>query len=246
MKATSASYVELQNVYKTKARSDVAAVTTVVRQLEKDFQRPSEVDTRDIEAFCKSVAHIKLIRGRPPHLFRPGEDISWGDRASTLVAGLLNQDSLLHIYLAFLAHDAYTLSHKVSDMGDVLQSHKDPEVQQVPTATLLPASASKSATETHSAKTSKTISIAHYHLDSLIKAAGSFIEDPEYTNIRKSLADAVEELLRAEGVEMHNVAAVAGGVAAQEIIKVVTGQYVPVDNMWLYDGIKSVMNVLKT
>lgn len=50
---------------------------------------------------------------------------------------------------------------------------------------------------------------------------------------------------RAGGGELHNIAALAGGLLAQEVIKVVTMQYVPVDNTCLFDGVMSVSSVLK-
>jgi amyloid beta precursor protein binding protein 1 len=39
MKAQSADYVSLQNIYKTKARQDVEEVTATVRHLESQLQR---------------------------------------------------------------------------------------------------------------------------------------------------------------------------------------------------------------
>lgn len=44
---------------------------------------------------------------------------------------------------------------------------------------------------------------------------------------------------------MHNIAALAGGMVAQEVIKVVTKQYIPVDNTCLFDGIKSKSGVVR-
>lgn len=44
---------------------------------------------------------------------------------------------------------------------------------------------------------------------------------------------------------MHNIAALTGGIVSQEIIKVVTEQYIPVDNTCVFDGIKSRSEVFK-
>jgi hypothetical protein len=38
---------------------------------------------------------------------------------------------------------------------------------------------------------------------------------------------------------LHNIGALTGGMVSQEIIKVVTEQYVPVDNTCVFDGIRS-------
>ena len=81
MKARSADYIQLQNVYKSKARQDLAEVLATVRSLEKQLGRAATIDEKEVEAFCKNAAHIKLVRGRPFHVVLPGERIRWGDRA---------------------------------------------------------------------------------------------------------------------------------------------------------------------
>jgi NEDD8-activating enzyme E1 regulatory subunit len=58
MKAQSEVYVRLQNIYKTKARHDVAEVTRLV----KLHPRGGNVSVQEIETYCKNAAFIKLIR----------------------------------------------------------------------------------------------------------------------------------------------------------------------------------------
>jgi len=48
--------------------------------------------------------------------------------------------------------------------------------------------------------------------------------------------DHITELCRYGGHEMHSVAAFLGGVTAQEIIKLITHQYVPVNNTLIYNA----------
>ena len=64
MKARSADYIQLQNVYKSKARADLAEVLENVRALEQEFERP-KVEEKEVEAFCKNATHVKLVRGQP-------------------------------------------------------------------------------------------------------------------------------------------------------------------------------------
>ena len=47
----------------------------------------------------------------------------------------------------------------------------------------------------------------------------------------------VGEMCRFGGCEIHTVAAFMGGAVAQEVIKLITGQYIPVCNTFLYNGI---------
>lgn len=54
-----------------------------------------------------------------------------------------------------------------------------------------------------------------------------------------------EEVARAGGGELHNTSALTGGIVAQEIIKIITKQYVPVDNTCIFDGISSRCQVLR-
>lgn len=53
-----------------------------------------------------------------------------------------------------------------------------------------------------------------------------------------------EEVARAGGGELHNTSALTGGMVAQEIIKIITKQYIPVDNTCVFDGISSRCQVL--
>ena len=41
------------------------------------------------------------------------------------------------------------------------------------------------------------------------------------------------------GCELHAVASILGGCAAQEAIKLLTKQYVPVDNLFVFNAVKS-------
>jgi amyloid beta precursor protein binding protein 1 len=51
--------------------------------------------------------------------------------------------------------------------------------------------------------------------------------------------------VRARGGELHSISSFVGGLVAQEAIKVITKQYVPVDNTCVFDGIRSITAVLR-
>lgn len=51
--------------------------------------------------------------------------------------------------------------------------------------------------------------------------------------------DYVHEICRYGGAELHSVSAFIGGCAAQETIKLITGQYKPANNTFLYDAMSS-------
>lgn len=54
-----------------------------------------------------------------------------------------------------------------------------------------------------------------------------------------------EEVIRTKGHELHNTVSLTGGLVSQEVIKLLTAQYVPVDNLCVYDGIYSRMGTFK-
>jgi amyloid beta precursor protein binding protein 1 len=56
---------------------------------------------------------------------------------------------------------------------------------------------------------------------------------------------AAKEVARAAGGELHNISAAMGGMVAQEVIKIITRQYIPVDNTCIFDGIESRCQVLR-
>ena len=59
------------------------------------------------------------------------------------------------------------------------------------------------------------------------------------------VVQACEEVARARGGELHNISALTGGMVAQEAIKIITKQYIPIDNTCVFDGIASRCQVLR-
>lgn len=57
MKAKSGVYIQLQNIYKKKARESVADILQRVRATPGG----EHVDPAEVELFCKNAAHVKLI-----------------------------------------------------------------------------------------------------------------------------------------------------------------------------------------
>jgi len=55
----------------------------------------------------------------------------------------------------------------------------------------------------------------------------------------QNLNDYAHEMTRYGAAELHNVASIVGGTVAQEVIKVVTGQWVAVNNTWIFSGLDS-------
>lgn len=57
--------------------------------------------------------------------------------------------------------------------------------------------------------------------------------------------DYIEEFLRYGNSQIHNICAIMGGVAAQEIIKVITHQWTPLNNTYIFNGLDTNSMVLQ-
>lgn len=57
--------------------------------------------------------------------------------------------------------------------------------------------------------------------------------------------DLIEEMVRFGASELHVVAAIMGGIGAQEIIKFITRQFVPVAGTLIYNAMASTTSVLR-
>ena len=58
-------------------------------------------------------------------------------------------------------------------------------------------------------------------------------------------AEIVQEMCRFGNSEPHSMAAFMGGVGSQEVIKILTHQYIPVNNTYIFNGISSSSAIYK-
>jgi len=180
MKATSEEYIKLQNIYKSKARADVAEVTEMVRVTELSLgRRRGPVPDSEIESFCKNVAHVRVLTNanREPVPALRLSDPKTVSRLASLVEN--DWESLLPVFIALNSSKANV-------------------------------SALSSESETVEA-----------------------------------LDKAIQEVDRVQGGELHNISSLTGGMVAQEAIKLLTRQYVPVDGTCVFDGIRSKTGIFK-
>ncbi|CAD8125683.1 unnamed protein product [Paramecium sonneborni] len=55
----------------------------------------------------------------------------------------------------------------------------------------------------------------------------------------------IQEICRYEGSKLHMIASVLGGMASQEAVKLITNQFVPINNTLIYDGLKSEASIFE-
>ena len=236
MKAQSADYIQLQNIYKTKARKDQAEVTAEVRVLERQLGKHAAVDDKEIEAFCKGAAHVKLVKGRPlriaigpesmdltetvKHLLGKTESaepmhFGFADRAKYLSQEIEDEGSLIPIYISILAYDHFLETKSTSPRTKMEGPRSFDLLNDEYTQTM----------ETYT----------NQFLDHIKHSGTGF----DVEGAKSRLQPIIAELGRANGAELHNISALTGGMVAQEVIKVITKQYIPIDKTCVFDGITS-------
>ncbi|KAL8677898.1 MAG: hypothetical protein Q9186_005709 [Xanthomendoza sp. 1 TL-2023] len=211
MKAQSKDYIQLQNIYKAKARREVDEITKSVRSMEVDLQRQTPVEGKEIEAFCKGAAFVKLIKGQ--QLLPDNTRLVPEARKTSLWSSLIDEESLMPIYMAYLIYDDEVQDE--SRPPDHLDQEDIAEKRKFHARTLIRLSAPMSASQ---------------EVDSF---------DESVDQIMTRVWPILEEFSRADGAELHNISALTGGMVAQEVIKVLTKQYIPIDNTCVFDGITS-------
>ncbi|KAF3169041.1 hypothetical protein TWF225_009459 [Orbilia oligospora] len=204
MKAESKDYIRLQNIYKSKARADLAAVVGIVQDLLKGLGRDGgEIAESEVETFCKHAGYAKLIRGRSLN-----EEYEKSPKAQVISNELSDPTSLIHYYLGLRAYEAF--------------------ISEQSSAQRIAPGAEDSTVDADTEKLKKHVTEL---LDKLsITYSSELLEGTE---------KAIGEIVRAGGGELHNIASLTGGVVAQEVIKVITKQYIPMNNTVLFDGISS-------
>ena len=70
-------------------------------------------------------------------------------------------------------------------------------------------------------------------------ASSSSLTPSTPPKIHPSTLEVFKEILMHNSTNYPNLSSVMGGVASQEILKLTTAQYVPLDNLFIFDGIKS-------
>ncbi|KAI5805112.1 hypothetical protein EDC01DRAFT_627005 [Geopyxis carbonaria] len=199
MKAESNTYVELQNIYRTRAHRDATLVHQNVQELLTKLGRdPESIPFDDVSLFTKHANFIRCIEYRS----LASEFSADEAHKKTVVDALGNydaEDSLIHDYVALRAwqefYSKYSKPPGVDSDGDIV------EIKEIAQTYLK--------------------SVGH---DGSLEGRGEKV---------------LQEIVRAGGGELHVISSLIGGIAAQEITKVITQQYVPANNTVVFDGVKS-------
>lgn len=80
-------------------------------------------------------------------------------------------------------------------------------------------------------------------LDLFVKCFQSLFEFT--TELPEAVKNTLEEIFVHHTSSYHNISSLMGGAAGQEILKISTAQYIPLDNLYVFDGIRSVSDKWK-
>ena len=187
MFSDSKRYIELQNIYKNKAESDIQRVEELVQEALLDMQLPKEfISKEEIQTFCRNSAFLQIQCGFPYH-----DEIRQSLAEHKILETLVNhKDNGSDLYLCFRGLHAFL------DKSDAQE-------------------------KSYFAST----------VEEVMKSCGA----DEFEVPMKF----IEEMLRGNIAEFHVMAAVMGGIVAQEVIKILTGQFLPVDNTLIVNNVES-------
>uniref|UniRef100_A0A8R1DVX3 NEDD8-activating enzyme E1 regulatory subunit n=1 Tax=Caenorhabditis japonica TaxID=281687 RepID=A0A8R1DVX3_CAEJA len=75
-------------------------------------------------------------------------------------------------------------------------------------------------------------------IESLVRETETVQQDTDaFDQVLQKVSDsAIAEMCRFGAAELHVISSYIGGIAAQEVIKLSTNQYVPIDNTFVFDG----------
>lgn len=208
MVSTTKFYIELQGVYRSLAESDKAAFSSLVlEELAAAGREASSLGADAVDTFCKNVFNVMRVSTRSI-----AEEHAQPSAEAVMMAAMdpsepANQTPI-YWYLGLRACDRF---HDKNGR--------------------FPGSATAGAT---------LESDAEAVWAELRALAGEYeydLESQEQSQGQGLSREHAAEMARYGGTETHCIAALVGGIGAQEAVKLMTHQYVPVNNTYVYNGI---------
>ncbi|SCV74446.1 BQ2448_8085 [Microbotryum intermedium] len=220
MKAHSSGYVGLQNVYRTKAKQDLELVTSLLSQLLRSLGIEAfRVDAQEIETFVKHSAYLKVVRGRSLRMEKEHSLLRQDHKLKEVIEASKWDDvptRAIEIYLALRGSEMfYECKGREPGTG----------------------TGTGEGDEEGTADRDQLFGI----VKEVVEGLGGGLDEDAMDEIEKTCW----ELCRAGGSDLPQIAALLGGMVAQEAIKIVTKQYVPLNGTCVLNGIASATGVIK-
>ena len=228
MTASTQAYIQMQEIYKSKAEEDKIAIKKLVTDLVKTSGLALSISDEDVSIFCKNVHNLRLIRTRS---YTSEYD---GTYASSDEKEEIQGD------IAGATYDPY----EVPDQTPMLWYIALRACEQFYDENgKYPGSDSRQLALESDATTVQ--SMIHKVLSRMDLTDNDLVKSTLLSKDEGKDGIFATEMARYHNAEVHNIASVIGGVASQEAVKLITSQYVPIDGTYIFNGIASVAGVYK-
>jgi amyloid beta precursor protein binding protein 1 len=226
MTSTTDLYMQLQEVYETKAKRDRAELAEIIDSMKQTVNSAQsylfpEIDSDLIDRYCRNVFNLRTMstRGLAPGCVSPS-----ADAITDALTDIFDQDpkqTPILWYLTLIAVDRFFARAGRYPGTELTNSDIDCDSEAV---------------------WLELQKIADELSPCSVRVNETMDEDDFRPPTAKDLLikDHAIEIVRVGACEMHNIAALIGGIAAQEIVKLITAQYVPINNLYVFNGITGV------
>ncbi|CAG2119683.1 unnamed protein product [Medioppia subpectinata] len=202
MSSNSTKYIELQRIYRSKAKEDAECVYNILQTLPKAHNL--NVTENDMNLFCKSAHYLRVVRTSEIDTELSGHRLRQIVNTMGIADEDTEDDELRYYLLMRLVDKFYSFHNRYPG-----QSHDEVE---------------------------SDVSLLKSYLKEISNEFGS-------NSIIKD--DLIHEICRYGGSQLHSISAFIAGCAAQEAIKILTSQYIPIDNTFVYNGMTCVTKTYK-
>jgi len=242
MTASTELYVRLQQLYRDQAEEDLRKMTEILRKQQQEEEQSGDgfetVTDEDLSNFCANVYTVGHLRTRSLKAeYNNDNDNNAGEDEELVDDWKMALDdpcdTPVHTpFLWYLGIRACQIfCHREGRYPGCVEACGETDGES-----------SSSTTKVKLEKDAFLLSnimkdtvVPHYRLT-----------DQKLLQSHSGSIDSIcRELTRYGNAEIHTVSSVVGGVASQEAVKIVTGQYVPLDNTYVYNGIVSVGGVYR-
>ena len=271
MTSDTSRFVALQEAYRSRAEADRAQLCNIITSLLDECKERANgcalriaMPSDDvIQTFCKNVRYLRMLETRPLFV-----EYILQDKTSPVVTSY----SAMFDSMKLPSSEGSSSSSNTINNFDTLQSDARDDLQsstmdpyetdpvQTPLLWWIALRACDAFYDRHQHYPGKHDQELALEADAnevyscmleIVQSLG--LVDGENTSelIKEYILDKVKgkdlarEVVRYDEAEIHTVAAVVGGVASQEAVKLITGQYVPIDDTYVYNGIASTAGVYR-
>jgi len=217
MTSNTEQYIKLQQLYKNKAEEDRLLMKSFVDEIIRTSHNTSLVVTEEqLTLFCKNVNNLRLIHTR-----------SLEDEYAGVYSSEEEREEIMGT-IASATCDVYEDPHQTPLLWYIVLRACDLFYHQ------------------YGKFPGNVYEELEIELQLLKKAVVKILEmmslkENEYIVSTLIMSDAhLREMIRFNNAEIHSIASLVAGVASQEAVKLITGQFVPIDGTFVLNGIASV------